>query len=128
MCRPEFRGCPSNNASVEYGDPNHPARRAAREYREELRQRLTTAAINSDRPAGPEGPGPVRGRVLGVRLAVLVDGTYTGAAHPGPDGSAAVGLRFARHLVSTAAAAETCRHRVADRTVGDVLAPATVVR
>ncbi|MCD0485094.1 TetR/AcrR family transcriptional regulator; helix-turn-helix transcriptional regulator [Streptacidiphilus sp. ASG 303] len=93
--RPGFRGCPFHNAGVEYGDAAHPARRAARDYRAELRRRLAELSV---RVCG----GP-RGRVLGDRLAVLVDGAYTSAAHLGPDGPAAEGLRLARRLVDEAA-------------------------
>jgi hypothetical protein len=46
--------------------------------------------------------GPARGRILGGRLAVLVDGAYTNAAHLGPDGPAADGIDLARRLVADA--------------------------
>jgi hypothetical protein len=38
-----------------------------------------------------------------VQLAVLIDGAYTSAAHLGPNGPAADGLRLARQLVGGAA-------------------------
>lgn len=88
--RPGFRGCPFNNASIEYDDPAHPARAQARCYREALRDRLTGLATLLDPASGP---------ALGSQLAVLVDGSYTSAAHLGPDGPAADGLRLARHLI-----------------------------
>jgi AcrR family transcriptional regulator len=88
--RPGFRGCAFNNASIEYDDPAHPARAQARGYREALRARLTGLATRLDPDSGP---------ALGGQLAVLVDGAYTSAAHLGPDGPAADGLRLARHLV-----------------------------
>lgn len=44
VTRPEFRGCPFNNASMEFADPAHPARAAAREYRAELHRRLCDLA------------------------------------------------------------------------------------
>jgi len=88
--RPGFRGCAFNNASIEYDDPAHPARAQARSYREALRNRLTGLAAKLD---------PLTGPVLGGQLAVLVDGAYTSAAHLGPDGPAADGLRLARHLI-----------------------------
>jgi AcrR family transcriptional regulator len=88
--RPGFRGCAFNNASIEYDDPAHPARAQARRYREALRDRLTRLAVRLD---------PSTGRALGGQLAALVDGAYTSAAHLGPDGPAADGLRLARHLI-----------------------------
>ena len=88
--RPGFRGCAFNNASIEYDDPAHPARAQARGYREALRGRLAGLAGQLD-PAGRPA--------LGGQLAVLVDGAYTSAAHLGPDGPAADGLRLARQLI-----------------------------
>lgn len=88
--RPGFRGCAFNNASIEYDDPAHPARAQARSYRQALRARLTGLATQLDPAGGP---------ALGGELAVLVDGAYTSAAHLGPDGPAADGLRLARQLV-----------------------------
>ena len=90
LCRPGFRGCAFNNASIEYDDPAHPARAQARSYRQALRARLTGLATQLDPAGGP---------ALGGQLAVLVDGAYTSAAHLGPDGPAADGLRLARQLV-----------------------------
>src|SRR5690349_7271290 len=42
--RPQFRGCAFNNASIEFDDPDHPARIEARRYREQLAARLTVLA------------------------------------------------------------------------------------
>jgi AcrR family transcriptional regulator len=96
--RPGFRGCPFNNASIEFDDPQHPARAQARAYREQLRGTLTRLA---DQLTSPEG-GAGDGESLGSQLAVLIDGAYTSAAHLGPDGPAAAGLGLARHLVRQA--------------------------
>lgn len=96
IARTGFRGCPFNNASIEFDDPEHPARVEARRYREQLANRLVALATAL--------VGARRGRVLGAQLAVLVDGAYTNAAHLGPDGPAGVGLRLARQLVRSAAA------------------------
>lgn len=95
IARPEFRGCPFNNASIEFDDPDHPARQVARDYRAALRRRL-------QRLSRRLVPGR-RGSVLGDQLAALVDGAYTSAAHLGPDGPAAAALSLARHLVDDAA-------------------------
>jgi AcrR family transcriptional regulator len=89
--RPGFRGCAFNNASIEFADPGHPARVAARDYRAELHRRLTALA---------EAVRPGRGQELGARLALLVDGMYTSAAHLGPGGPAAAGPAFAAALLT----------------------------
>ena len=88
--RPGFRGCPFNNASIEFDDPRHPARAEARAYRQQLHAQLTRL---SARLAGDDG------QALASQLAVLIDGAYTNAAHLGPDGPAAAGLSLARHLI-----------------------------
>lgn len=94
LARPGFRGCAFNNASVEFEDPEHPARVAAREYREALRARLTALA---ERLASGEGTA------LGDQLALLVDGMYVNAAHLGPHGPAAAGPALADALVTARA-------------------------
>lgn len=83
LARPGFRGCPFHNAGIEFPDPDHAARRAARDYRIELHRRLAALA----------------GEPVGAQLAVLIDGAYTHAAHLGPHGPAAAGLALARHLI-----------------------------
>ncbi|WP_433304446.1 TetR/AcrR family transcriptional regulator [Actinoplanes sp. CA-030573] len=90
--RDGFRGCAFNNASIEFQDPDHPARVEARRYRNELARRLVELSVAA---AGPE-----RGAAAGHQLAVLVDGVYTNAAHLGPAGPAAAGLDLARRLVA----------------------------
>ena len=97
--RPGFRGCPFNNASIEFDDPQHPARVQARGYREQLRGSLSRLAVQLTRGSGA---GSGDGESLGSQLAVLIDGAYTSAAHLGPDGPAAAGLGLARHLVRRA--------------------------
>jgi AcrR family transcriptional regulator len=101
--RPGFRGCPFNNASIEFDDPQHPARVQARAYREQLHATLSRLAGQLGRgDGGPAaGGGAGGGESLGSQLAVLVDGAYTSAAHLGPDGPAA-GLGLARDLVRQA--------------------------
>lgn len=89
VARPDFRGCPFNNASIEFADPNHPARQAAREYREELHARLRRLAAS----VSPERPE------LGDQLALLIDGMYTNAAHLGPTGPAASAAALVGHLL-----------------------------
>lgn len=93
LARPGFRGCPFNNASIEFDDPRHVARIAAREYREALHTRLLALADRLD---------PAEAAPLAGRLATLIDGAYTSAAHLGPDGPAAAGLDLAHALVDRA--------------------------
>ena len=89
--RAGFRGCPFNNASIEFSDPEHPARVAAREYRVGLRDRLRRLAQR----ARPERPG------LGDQCAVLIDGIYTSGAHLGPAGPAAAAPALVDALLSS---------------------------
>ena len=93
LARPGFRGCAFNNASIEFDDPRHPARVAAREYRAALRSRLRELA---------EAVAPGQGERLGDQLALLVDGMYTSAAHLGPDGPAGGGAELAWALLDAA--------------------------
>lgn len=96
LARPGFRGCAFNNASIEYDDPQHPARVAAREYRLALHARLH---IQTQRllPDAPDAAAALAGQ-----LATLLDGAYTNAAHLGPAGPAAAGLALAHQLVNQA--------------------------
>jgi AcrR family transcriptional regulator len=91
VARPAFRGCAFNNASIEFPDPGHPARVAARDYRAELHRRLATLA-------GRIRPGD--GDRLGAQLALIVDGMYVNAAHLGADGPAAFGPSLADRLLA----------------------------
>ena len=93
IARPAFRGCAFNNASIEFPDPRHPARAAARIYRAELQRRLVALA---------ERVRPDAGHILGAQLAVLIDGMYVNAAHLGADGPAASGPALARQILAAA--------------------------
>ena len=93
LARPGFRGCAFNNASIEFDDPQHPARVAAREYRAALQQRLRGLASEIV---------PSEGDRLGDQLALLIDGMYTSAAHLGPSGPAAGGAELASALLEAA--------------------------
>jgi len=97
LARPGFRGCAFNNASVEFDDPQHPARVAAREYRAALRERLRALAAEI---------APAQAALLGDRLALLIDGMYTSAAHLGAAGPAAGGAALAGSLVDAARPAQ----------------------
>ena len=93
VARPTFRGCAFNNASIEFDDPEHPARVAARDYRAALHERLVMLG---------ERIAPGRGQKLGAQLALIVDGMYVNAAHHGPGGPAAAGSALAAALVEAA--------------------------
>ncbi|MDG4831726.1 helix-turn-helix domain containing protein [Solwaraspora sp. WMMD1047] len=93
LARPDFRGCAFNNASIEYADPQHPARVAARDYRLALHDRLHRLAVRIMPEQRDEAAA------LAGQLATLVDGAYTSAAHLGPAGPAAAGMALAHHLV-----------------------------
>lgn len=92
--RDGFRGCPFGNAAGEFEGADHPARLMASSYRARLLERLTGLAVELD----PDG-----GRLLGRRLAVLVDGAYLSAAHLGWQGPASEGIAMARELVGAGA-------------------------
>ncbi len=88
--RSDFRGCPFGNAAAEYDDRDHPARRAARDYRAALLGRLEDVACEID---------PVESPRLARRIAALIDGAYLSAAHLGPDGPGAEAIALAHDLV-----------------------------
>lgn len=90
VARSTFRGCAFHNASIEFPDPQHPARVAARDYRAALHARLVelAARLSDD-----------DGRRLGAQLALIIDGMYINAAHLGPDGPAAAGPDLIAKLV-----------------------------
>jgi AcrR family transcriptional regulator len=98
--RPGFRGCPFNNASIEFNDPNHPARAAAATYRRDLLDRLRTLTIS----AAPRRAAAMRG--VARQLAALIDGAYTSAAHLGPDGPASDALILAHSLINNISSSE----------------------
>ena len=95
--RPCRRTGAFDNASIEYDDPQHPARIAAREYRTALHGRVHDQARRL-LPASPEAAAALAGQI-----ATLIDGAYTRAAHLGPAGPAAAGLALAHQLVDQAA-------------------------
>ncbi len=88
---PGFRGCAFNNASIEFDDPDHPARQVATNHRVGLLDRLRRIAGDTSDPS-----------LLASQLACLIDGVYTNAAHLGPDGPAVAGYRLAHDLIDTA--------------------------
>ncbi len=93
VARVEFRGCPFNNASIEFADPEHPARVVARDYRAALLARLQRIA---------RGWVADDGGRLAAQLALIIDGMYVNGAHLGADGPAASGAALAHSLVAGA--------------------------
>ena len=75
---PHFRGCPFMNVTVEFADPQHPARLLATEEMEELRVRLRALVDNIEGVRDPEE--------LTEQLFLLVDGAFPSAQALGKDG------------------------------------------
>ena len=95
VTRTGFRGCPFNNVSSEYDDPQHPARSAAADYKFELYSRLERLA---------EEIVPGAGEDLAAQLHLIIDGMYLSGGLLGPDGPAAHGRRLAERLIDAAVA------------------------
>jgi len=90
VTRPDFRGCPFNNAAIAYEKPDHPARLAAVQYKTALHQRLSTLA---------EQLRPHQGPRLAAELHLVIDGMYLNAGLLGAVGAAAYGRELARRLI-----------------------------
>ena len=95
VTRTGFRGCPFNNVSSEYDDPQHPARSAAADYKFELHTRL-------ERLADQIVPGA--GEDLAAQVHLIIDGMYLSGGLLGPDGPAAHGRKLAERLIDVAVA------------------------
>jgi AcrR family transcriptional regulator len=93
VTRTGFRGCPFNNVSSEYDDPQHPARSAAADYKFELYGRLERLA---------EQVVPGRGEDLAAHLHLIIDGMYLSGGLLGPDGPASHGRALAERLIDVA--------------------------
>ena len=94
VTRTGFRGCPFNNVSSEYDDPQHPARSAAADYKYELHMRLLALA-------GELIPG--HGESLAAQVHLIIDGMYLSGGLLGPDGPASHGRQLAERLIEIAA-------------------------
>ena len=88
---PGFRGCAFNNASIEFGDPNHGARTVSRQYRQGVRDRLISLATALR--------GGVEGEQLGEEIALIIEGMYLSAAHLGNTGPARRGRALVERLL-----------------------------
>src|SRR6478609_2995005 len=93
VTRTGFRGCPFNNVSSEYDDPQHPARSAAADYKFELYSRLERLS---------EQIVPGGGDDLAAQIHLIIDGMYLSGGLLGPDGPAAHGRRLAERLIEMA--------------------------
>ena len=74
----KYRGCPFRNITVEFPDPEHPARRIAREVQFELQRRIRGLV---DQIEGVRDPVE-----LTDQLVLLVDGAFSAAQCMGRDG------------------------------------------
>ena len=80
---PDYRGCGLSNATVEYPEPDHPARLVAEQHKAKLRLRL----VGMSREMGAAEP-----ELLGDALFLLMEGTLVSAQifHAGgPSGNVA---------------------------------------
>lgn len=73
-----FRGCPFMNITVEFADPQHPARVLATQEMEELRRRLRGLVDNIQGVRNPDE--------LTEQLLLLVDGAFSSAQALGKGG------------------------------------------
>lgn len=87
-----FRGCPFMNASLELGDPSHPARAVARRHKAATRDAFATAAGEAGLSDGDAG-------ALADQLALLFDGAIVQAQMRDPLVVARAALGAAEALV-----------------------------
>jgi AcrR family transcriptional regulator len=64
---PTYRGCPQINVAAEFPEPDHPARKVAKEHKREMRQRLKGIAEGLD-VADPD--------MLAGQLSLLINGAF----------------------------------------------------
>jgi AcrR family transcriptional regulator len=94
---PRFRGCPFMNVTVEFPDPEHPARRVASAVMVELRKRVSGLV---------EGLDDIRDRdELTDQIVMLIDGAFSAAQCLGKDGPQKYLLSAAEALVQAQTAA-----------------------
>jgi AcrR family transcriptional regulator len=94
---PEYRGCGLSNATVEYPEPDHPARLVAEHHKAALRSRLTEMAARM----GAADPA-----LLGDGLFLLLEGTLVSSQifHNRADSPAGAIARAAGLLIDAALA------------------------
>jgi AcrR family transcriptional regulator len=94
---PAYRGCGLSNATVEYPEPDHPARLVAEQHKAALRRRLTEMAARM----GAADPA-----LLGDGLFLLLEGTLVASQifHNRADSPAGAIVRAAELLIDAALA------------------------
>jgi len=88
---PRYRGCPFMNATIEFPDPEHPARKVATGVAVELRRRVRELV---DRIEGVRDPA-----ALTDQIVLLIDGAFSTAQCLGKDGPPQYLLRAADALL-----------------------------
>jgi AcrR family transcriptional regulator len=89
IARSGYRGCPQINASAEYADENHPARKVAVAHKAELRRRLRELA-RSMKLREPER--------FALQMAVVIDGALSSGTTLHREGPAKFLQTLARSL------------------------------
>ena len=90
---PTYRGCGMTNATIEYPEPDHPARRVSEAHKARLRERLCAMAAEMG------APDP---HLLGDSLFLLMEGTLVSTQIFHADGPSANVARTAELLISAA--------------------------
>jgi AcrR family transcriptional regulator len=85
-----YRGCGLTNAAVEYPEPEHPARRVAKDHKRDLRARLRAMAAEM----GAENP-----QALGDGLLLLMEGAFATGQLFGEGGPAGAVAEAAAALI-----------------------------
>lgn len=91
--KPDYRGCGSTNAAVEYPNRSHPARKAAVDIKRRFRSRLEMLALAMGAPE----PGK-----LGDALMLLLEGVYASGQLFGDGGPARVVIETADLIIANA--------------------------
>jgi AcrR family transcriptional regulator len=92
---PKYRGCPFMNVTVEFADPQHPARTVARGVMTELHTRIAALVAQLNVQAPEE---------LTAQLVMLVDGAFSSAQCLGRDGPQRLLVAAADALIDAAMA------------------------
>jgi AcrR family transcriptional regulator len=95
---PKYRGCPFMNVTVEFADPQHPARTVARGVMEELHTRIR-ALVDQLNVEAPEE--------LTAQLVMLVDGAFSSAQCLGREGPQRLLVTAADALIDAATVRST---------------------
>ncbi len=90
--KPDYRGCGSTNAAVEYPDRKHPARKTAAETKRRFRARLAALA----QAMGAHEPDR-----LGDALMLLLEGVYASGQLFGAGGPARVVIETANAVIDS---------------------------